>query len=155
MADEAERVVRKSIVVARDAAGAFAVWTEQIGAWWPAGHSLSGDPLTTVLMEGWENGRVYERTADGREYEWGRVLVWEPPMRLVHTWYLGSGQALPSEVAVAFVPLGEQQTRIELTHRGPELIGELWWQRVALFAGAWGKILPLYGAHAARAGESF
>lgn len=140
----ASAVVTKSIVIAREATAVFRIWTEQVHLWWPAGHSRSGDPHTKVMIEGWVGGRFYERTPNGDEYEWGRILMWEPPQRLVYTWYLGSSQELPTEVDVRFVPLSHHQTRIELEHRGVELIGDLWWQRVKIFNGAWDKILTVF-----------
>lgn len=135
-----ESAVVKSIIVERNAETAFRTWTEQIHLWWPAGHSRSGDPKTRVFMEGKANGRFYERTSNGDEYEWGAVEVWEPPHMLVFRWYLGSGAERPSRVNVQFVSLGEQRTRIELV-RGPELIGELWASRKGIFHNAWDKVL--------------
>ncbi len=141
-----ENVVRKSVTVGRDVQSAFKVWTEHIGAWWPVGHSISGDPKTEVFIEGTVGGRFFERTPDGVEHDWGKVTVWEPPHRLVFSWYLGSGQQLPTQVNVYFVPLSDNKTRVEVEHRGPELIGELWWLNIAKYNAAWEKILVLFDA---------
>jgi uncharacterized protein YndB with AHSA1/START domain len=141
---DAENVVTKSIIVELDVAGAFRAWTEQIRAWWPVSHSSSGDPKTQVFIEGKVGGRFYERASNGVEYDWGAVDVWDPPYRLAFTWYLGSNQELPTRVEVQFVSLDENKTRIELEHRGPELIGELWWQRKHVFSTAWDNVLSKF-----------
>lgn len=139
MSDHAsENVVTKSIIVAQDAARAFQLWTEQIRVWWPASHSLSGDPTTQVFIEGKVGGRFYERASNGVEYDWGAVQVWEPPYSLAFTWYLGSSQELPTRVEVRFVALDGNTTRIELEHRGSKLIGELWG---SIFSAAWDTVL--------------
>jgi uncharacterized protein YndB with AHSA1/START domain len=145
MTPDSENSVKKSIIVNQAAERTFQLWTEQIRAWWPAGHSLSGDPQTQVFIEGRVGGRFYERASDGVEYVWGIVEVWEPPERLAFTWYLGSSQSLSSRVEVHFIPLEDNQTRIELEHRGPELIGELWWSRKSIFNGAWERVLGEFG----------
>lgn len=139
---DVERAVKKSIIVERDVATTFRVWTEKIHLWWPiATHSLSRDGQSQVMIEGRVNGRFYERASGGVEYDWGAVTIWEPPHRLSFTWYLGSGQQLPTRVDVEFIALGDNQTRVQLEHRGPELIGDLWWQRVQLFNDGWTAVL--------------
>ena len=144
---ESENVVAKSITVQRDAHAAFRVWTEQVAAWWPSGHSISGAPDTQVFFERQVGGRLYERAPDGAEHDWGEIVVWEPPHRLVHTWYLGSSRAQPTKVDVRFVDLGENMTRVEIEHRGPEFIGDLWWQRIAIYNASWEKILSIYAEY--------
>lgn len=141
---DAENVVTQAITVELAQERTFRLWTEQIRAWWPAGHSLSGDPRTQVFIEGKVGGRFYERTSDGTEQEWGRVELWEPPTRLVFTWYLGSGPALPTRVEVTFVSLAPTQTRVEIEHRGPELVGALWWARKNIFRASWEMILAQF-----------
>ncbi len=141
---DSENAVTKSIIIELDVARAFRVWTEQIRAWWPASHSSSGDPRTQVFIEGKVGGRFYERASNGIEYDWGAVDVWDPPYRLAFTWYLGSNQELPTRVEVQFVSLDENKTRIELEHRGPELIGKLWWQRKQVFSAAWDSVLSKF-----------
>lgn len=143
---EAETIVSKSIIVGLVVERVFQIWTEQIRAWWPTGHSLSGDPRTQVFIEGKVGGRFYERASNGTEYDWGAVTVWEPPHRLAFTWYLGSGPQLPTRVEVQFVPLDENRTRVEIAHRGPDLIGELWWQRQQIFNAAWDTVLARFAA---------
>jgi hypothetical protein len=141
---DTENVIIKSILVQQDAAEAFQVWTDRIKEWWPAGHSLSGDPKTQVFIEGKIGGRFYERTSNGDEISWGSVVVWEPPYRLVHTWFLGSGQELPSQVEVQFTPVNEKETRVEIAHRGPEFIGDLWWKINPRFQMGWEVVLVEY-----------
>lgn len=136
-----ENVITKSIVVEQGLERTFRVWTEQIRQWWPAGHSISGDPATQVFIEGRVGGRFYERASDGVEYNWGRVTAWEPPQRLAYTWYLGSSRELPTQVTVQFIPIAETQTRVEVEHRGPELVGELWWATQGRFRTAWDSVL--------------
>lgn len=144
---QSQSEVRKSITVARDIATSFQVWTNYIHLWWPAGHSLSGDDATQVYIEGGTDGRVYEVTSAGEEIEWGRLIEWAPPRKLAFTWYLGSGRAMPTRVDIEFIVVADQMTRVELVHRGPELIGELWAARVSIFNQAWDKMLDLFAEH--------
>jgi hypothetical protein len=50
-------VVRKTIIVRCGVDTAFRIWTEQINAWWPKGHSRSGNLSTTVFLERHMGGR--------------------------------------------------------------------------------------------------
>lgn len=134
-------VVRKTITVARDLEAAFRLWTAQIHRWWPKGHSISGDPDTQVFIEGWEGGRFYERTSARQEYDWGRVLIWQPPLRLAFHWYLGSSDDLPTRVDVRFEALDDAHTQVSVEHRGPELIGGLWQRNRSRYSAAWDTVL--------------
>jgi uncharacterized protein YndB with AHSA1/START domain len=138
--------VRKSVVVRCSLDAAFRTWTEQLNAWWPKGHSRSGDPGTTVFLERHVGGRIYERTPEGVEHAWGEVTAWDPPRHFAYHWYLGSGPQQPTRVDVYFIAQGDDRTRVEVTHRGPELIGELWARTSAVFDTAWDTLLPAYSA---------
>jgi len=82
--------VERSIIVRCSIATALQVFSAQLNQWWPKSHSRSGDPNTTVMIEPWIGGRLYEHTQAGVEYVWGQVIIWEPPLRLTYHWYLGS-----------------------------------------------------------------
>jgi uncharacterized protein YndB with AHSA1/START domain len=111
----------KSISVSRTPEEAFRIYTEGIATWWPLDtHSPSGKP-ETIVMETHEGGRLYERTTDDKEVEWGEILVWDPPHRLVHSWHLG--RPIATEVELRFTPEGDG-TVVELIHRGWERHGE-------------------------------
>ena len=79
-----------SFTVACPPEHAFAVWATRTSMWWPHGHSVSAAPGLTVTFEPRPGGRIYERTPAGEEHEWGEVLVWKPPHRLVYLWHLRS-----------------------------------------------------------------
>ncbi|HET8756610.1 MAG TPA: SRPBCC domain-containing protein [Solirubrobacteraceae bacterium] len=108
--------------VACDSARAFALWAEQTTRWWPHGHSVSADPRLTVTFEPRPGGRIFERTPSGAEHDWGEVLAWEPPHRLVYLWHLRFDRADATEVEVSFTPLPEG-TRVRIEHRGWERLG--------------------------------
>lgn len=142
----APHTIHKIIVVRCELAAAFRTWTEQIGTWWPKGHSRSGDPNTLVMLEGYLAGRLYERTPDGAEHVWGKVIRWDPPHHLAYHWYLGSSAERPTRVDVWFRDNGDGRTRVEVTHRGPELVGELWDRTSTRFDAAWQHVLAAYAA---------
>ncbi len=141
-----DAVVRKSITVPLAPLAAFALWTEGIHTWWPTSHSRSGDPKTQVVMEQGVGGRFYERTHDGVEFNWGKVVAWQPPDYLAYHWYLGSGPTQPTRVDVHFVAVDPQQTRVDIEHRGPELIAELWWLNNERYRDSWEVVASAYAA---------
>jgi len=138
--------VQKTIVVRCGLETAFRTWTEQIDAWWPKAHTRSGNPATTIVLERRLGGRIYERTPDGVEHEWGLVTGWDPPRHFAYHWYLGSGAERPSQVEVRFTAEGDGRTRVEVRHRGPELLGAIWARNSALYDAAWAHLLPAYQA---------
>jgi uncharacterized protein YndB with AHSA1/START domain len=110
--------VRKQISVDCDVESAFRTFTEDIATWWPVeSHSIAGEGATPVFEQR-AGGRVYERAPDGQEHEWGAILVYEPPRRVVLEWKVNSA-APPTEVEVRFSQDGDG-TRVELEHRGWE-----------------------------------
>ena len=67
---------------------AFRVFTDQIDDWWIREHHIGSADLERVVIEPREGGRWYEIGVDGSECDWGRVLEWEPPGRLVLAWQI-------------------------------------------------------------------
>ncbi len=109
---------------------AFRLWTEALGTWWPADHTVSGDPAA-VVMEGHPGGRVFERARDGTEHDWGRVTLWEPPSRLGYTWHLGGHPDEATDVQVGFFAGEDDDTTVvKIEHKGWERLGDRaqWWK---------------------------
>jgi hypothetical protein len=50
------------------------------------GHS----PQKAVVIEPRTRGRWYEIGEDGSKCDWGEVLAWEPPARLLLAWRIGA-----------------------------------------------------------------
>jgi uncharacterized protein YndB with AHSA1/START domain len=120
--------VRKSLTVKASPERAFSVFTADFGRWWPRSHSIGTSPLKTAVIEPRPGGRWYQIGEDGSECDWGKVLVWEPPARLVLAWQIGADwrfdPGLVTEVELRFSPEGAGMTRVELEHRHLERMGD-------------------------------
>ena len=136
--------LRKALVVACSPERAFEVFTCEIGSWWPLGeHSIGGDKITEVVFEGALGGRIFERHSDGGEGEWGRVLEWDPPHRFAMSWYPGHNPAEATELEVRFAPEGDG-TRVELEHRGWEILGDRAAESRSGYDNGWDAVLGHY-----------
>ena len=102
---------------------AFRVFTDAFGSWWPAEYHIGQADMATAILEPREGGRWYEQGTDGSECDWGQVLAWEPPHRLVVSWQInGQWQYDPdpehaSEIEARFTADGPGQTTVEVEHR--------------------------------------
>ena len=124
--------VETSVVVEAPIERAFSVFTEGIGTWWPPEHHILEGELAEMVFERREGGHIYDRAVDGNECRWARVLVYEPPNRVVFSWDISPGwqiqpdPAKTSEVEVRFIAEDAQRTRVELEHRNLERHGDGW-----------------------------
>ena len=149
--------VMKEVLVDATPERAFRVFTDHFDSWWPRGHHTGKAEMKAAIMEPRANGRWYELGVDGSECEWGRVLVWEPPHRVVLAWQLdGQWQYNPSlitEVEVTFTPVAAGSTRVELEHRNLERFGQFEESvRKSIDAPeGWGGLLRLYAKAAQEA----
>jgi hypothetical protein len=129
---------------------AFRTWTDRIDTWWPADHTVSAADGLEVVLEGRLGGRIFERTPDGVEHEWGEVTVWEPPSRFGYLWHLRRDRADATDVEIRFIDQGQGTTRVEIVHSGWERLGaegEGWRDRNH---GGWATLLPHFIEAASR-----
>jgi uncharacterized protein YndB with AHSA1/START domain len=132
MTETSAAVVRREIVVNAPQDKAFAVFTERFGEIKPPEHNLLSAPIAETVVEGRVGGHIYDRAVDGTECRWARILVFEPPERLVFSWDIGptwqleSDHENASEVEVRFVAETPERTRVELEHRNIDRHGPGW-----------------------------
>ena len=147
--------VRKTIFVNAPQAHAFEVFTAGIGRWWPKTHKIGPADLDRPIVEPKEGGRWYELDVDGSECEIGKVLLWDPPARLILAWQLTPDWAydpdLITEVEVTFTPEGKG-TRVNLEHRNLERVGERvdTMRETVSGPGGWPALLELFAAESAK-----
>jgi|tagenome__1003787_1003787.scaffolds.fasta_scaffold20969249_5 uncharacterized protein YndB with AHSA1/START domain len=120
--------VRQSVVVETSQERAFEVFTARLADWWPLEtHVIGAEPVVAAVIEPREGGRWYERSADGRESDWGRVLAWEPPRRVVLSWQISADwqadTGIDTQVEVRFTAEDDRRTRVDLEHRGLDAFG--------------------------------
>ena len=114
--------VERTVTVDAPVERAFAVFTESFAAWWPSAHHINPQGYEAAFIEPRVGGRWYERAPDGTECEWGSVVAWEPPHRVLLTWQLnGEWEYDPdlehaTEVEVRFTAEGPSRTRVDLVH---------------------------------------
>jgi uncharacterized protein YndB with AHSA1/START domain len=118
--------VVKTVRVSLPPERAFAVFAEDIGNWWQKGKTIGSEPHVAIVIEPRAGGRWFERDAKGAECDWGQVLAWEPPHRLLLGWQLDArfryDPNLITEVELSFAPDGDG-TRVTLEHRNLERFG--------------------------------
>jgi uncharacterized protein YndB with AHSA1/START domain len=144
--------VRKTITVHATPERAFEVFTAEIDSWWPRSHHIGSAPMARVLIERRVGGRCYTEHVDGTRSDWGRVLSWDPPRRLVIAWQItGQWKHEPdlnksSEVEVGFTAVGDGHTRVDLEHRHLERHGaDAGAMRAAVDgSNGWSGLLKLY-----------
>lgn len=112
--------IRKRARVNAEPARAFEIFTQGMKSWWPARHSINNSPIQDIVVEQRVGGRWLERGEDGSECQWGEVLAWEPPSRLVLSWQISPqwrfDPDLVTEVEIRFSADGAG-TVVELEHR--------------------------------------
>ncbi|HZU74820.1 MAG TPA: SRPBCC family protein [Acidimicrobiales bacterium] len=132
MSQPSTTTVQHSIVVDAAIEKAFQVFTEDFGRFKPPEHNLLSAQIAETVFERHVGGHLYDRGVDGSVSRWGRILVYEPPDRVVFSWDISpawqieADPARTSEVEVRFVAEAPDRTRVELEHRNIERHGEGW-----------------------------
>jgi len=139
--------VVQSVVVKVPPERAFALFTADIARWWAPNFNVAKGLFADLVLEPKPGGRWFERAEDGAETDWGKVLAWDPPGRLLLGWQLNAefkfDPDFVTEVEVLFESEGPG-TRVTLEHRNLERFGpsaEAIRQKVG---GGWPKIVQLY-----------
>jgi uncharacterized protein YndB with AHSA1/START domain len=154
MTQATSAVVRRHIVVEAPSEKAFSVFTERLGDFKPPEHNLLEAPIAETVFEPRVGGHIYDRATDGTVCRWARVLVYEPPRRVVFSWDIGPTWQLEtdpenaSEVEVRFIEETADRTRVELEHRNIDRHGP-GWEAVADGVGqeqGWPLYLARYAA---------
>lgn len=142
--------IRKQISVAAPQERAFRVFTTNIEAWWPKDHHIGKADLKHAVLEPKVGGRWYEIGVDGSECNWGKVLAWEPPRRIVLAWSITAAWQydpnFETELEITFTPEGAQRTHVELEHRNLERYGDALEQMRAMLDPGWAKQLERFAA---------
>ncbi len=149
--------VRCSLSVKAPPARAFEFFTRDIGRWWPKDKTIGPAHAAEIVLEPHVGGRWFERAADGIETGWGKVLVWNPPERLVLGWQIDAtwkhDPNFETEVELVFKPEGAG-TLVSLEHRNLERFGDSAEKIKTQISGGWPAILNFFaGFSAKRAAE--
>lgn len=144
--------IRKTLELNASPAKAFAVFTDGFDRWWPRTHTIGQAALQRAVLEPGVGGRWYGVDANGREDDWGEVLAWEPPARLLLAWRINARFAadatVHTEVEVRFTELTDGRTRVEFEHRALDRLGEGALETRDRMDGGWGRILEGFKATA-------
>ncbi len=155
MSDNAQRItpapIRRTLRVRASQQKAFDTFVAGMGGWWLKSHSLLGAPQADVVIEPRVGGRWYEIGEDGSEMNWGKVLDWDAPNRVVLAWQLNAewtyDPALETSVEVRFIPDGDHAI-VEFEHRDLERYGdkavEVRGVGESGLEGGWGEMLAAY-----------
>ncbi len=151
-----DTTVHTSIVVETPIERAFSVFTAGIDSWWPREHTIGDEPLAEMVLECRLGGRAYGVGVNGGQSDWGRVLAYEPPARIVISWDINLqwkrelDPERASEFEVRFSAEGPERTLVELEHRHLERHGDGWeGMRDAVGSpGGWGGGLQAFAAAA-------
>lgn len=150
-------LVKKQVFVKTTPERAFEVFTSEMSTWWPlASHHISKIDAKNAVIEPFVGGRWFERGVDDSECDWGRVLAWDPPSRLVLAWQISADwqhdAALMTEVEVRFTA-ENGGTRVDLEHRLLRNFGARGEEMRGIFdsQGGWTGMLAAYAARTAAA----
>ncbi|SCL38113.1 Uncharacterized conserved protein YndB, AHSA1/START domain [Micromonospora pallida] len=115
--------LRSTLLVPASPEEAFTAFTE-LANWWVAEYTWSGpDFLTELGIEPRAGGMLYEIGPHGFRADWGRVITWDPPRRLLFVWQIGPDRvpvpdpSRASEVEVVLEVDGPGRTRVTVEHR--------------------------------------
>jgi uncharacterized protein YndB with AHSA1/START domain len=139
--------IRRSVTVKAPPEKAFDVFIGRISDWWPRGLG-SGPTHRTVVIEPRSGGGWYYETEDGGRHDWGRVLDYAPPSRLLLGWQFNAQFKFDpdflTEVEVTFEAQDDGSTLVTLEHRNLERFAEAAEKTKASLEGGWPTFLQAF-----------
>lgn len=136
--------VIRTILVSWSQEEAFRRFALDFATWWPRRtHSIGGERVRRIVLEPRTGGCIFEEHLDGRRFQWGRVLEWEPPARLRFTFHPSRDPATAQDVEVRFLPEGTG-TRLELVASNWENWGQGAARARRGYQLGWGYVLKVW-----------
>ncbi len=118
--------IRRSLRIKASQKKAFDTFVASMGNWWLKSHSLLKSPQADVVIEPRAGGRWYEIGEDGSEQDWGKVIAWDAPDRIVLAWQLTADFSYDPDfetiVEVRFTADGDH-TIVDFEHRDLDRFG--------------------------------
>jgi uncharacterized protein YndB with AHSA1/START domain len=130
MPDTVTAPIVRSIVVAAPVATCFTTFVDGFDRWWPPEHHIGDRTIVEFRIEPQVGGRCYDMDTEGGVCQWGTVLAYEPPTRLVLAWHVQGDWTIDlapsrqSEVELLFRAVSPEQTEVRLEHRELDRHGE-------------------------------
>ena len=103
-----------------------------LNSWWPKEYTWSGQVLEEIKIEPETGGKCYETGPYNFRCDWGRVMTYEAPDKLVITWQISPARVpepdpgKASEITVLFKELEPEVTGVEFEHGKLSKHGEGW-----------------------------
>ncbi len=125
-----DMTIRHAVTVELPPEEAFARFVDDLRHWWPSEYTWSQSALVEIAIEARYGGKCFEIGPHEFRCDWGRILEFQPPRRLVLSWQISPRrEPVPdgrraSEVEFRFEGERKGVTRVELEHRGFERHGD-------------------------------
>ena len=146
----------RSVTVKAAPAQAFSLFTDHMKHWWKKGSTLGKKPHEDFVIEKKAGGRWFERDEDGSEVNWGKVLAYDPPDRLLLAMQINTkfqhDTAAATEVEITFTPAAGGGTLVMLEHRNLEHLGTGAESMIAALTAGWTSHVAEFGEYVAKAG---
>ncbi len=137
-------------------ARAFVLFTDHTKDWWKKETPFLTEPNRNFVIAKTAGGRWFERAEDGVEANWGIVLAFEPPGRLLLGMQLNAqfqfDPSTQTEVEITFAAAPGGGSRVTLAHRNLERLGKDAEPMIAAMQAGWTRHVEEYAEYAGNAG---
>jgi uncharacterized protein YndB with AHSA1/START domain len=135
---------------------AFDLFTSKMTDWWFVGRGIGPNPFKEIVIEPRRGGRWFERAEDGAETNWGEVLQWDRPSRILLAWRIDASWKFDPELEtlleIKFDAVDPNSTQILLEHRNLDRLGESARETIEGMDSGWASLLKRFADLAARVG---